>query len=129
MLRQHRLHSPRRLGPTRIPSLPLGQIPHRACRLSSKQHLLYPFLPRPAPSPPLHPRPLLHRSNSCPTGRRSPRPTGRRRLQARRPPRPDPMAASPSHLPPCLSGWRPNRRLARASLRRDPDRRLDHLAL
>lgn len=127
--RKLRLHSPRRLGPTRIPSLPLGQIPNRPCRLSSKQHFLHPLLPRPATPPPLHPPPLLHRPDSCPPSRRPPRPIERRRLQTRRPPRPDPMAASPTHLTPRLPSRGPNRRLAHASLRRNPHRRLDNLAL
>ena len=127
--RQLRLHSPRRLGPTRLPSLSLGQIPHRPRRLFSQQHLLHPILPRPASPPPLHPPPLLQRPNSRPTGRRSARPVGRGRPQTRRSPRPDPMAASPTHLPPRLPSRGPNRRLARASLRRNPHRCLDHLAL
>lgn len=127
--RKLRFHSPRRCRPTRLSSLPLGQVPHRPFHLPNRKRHLHPSLPRPPPPPSLHPRPIIQRPNRRPPRRGSPHPTRRRRKQARRPPCPDPMDASPPHFPPRLSSRGPNRCLACAVLRRDTHRCLDHFAL
>lgn len=127
--RKLRFHSPRRCRPTRLPSLSLGQVPHRPCYLPNRKRHLHPSLPRPPTPPSFHPRPILRRPNSRPFSRSSPHPTWRHRQQARRPPCPDPVDASPPHCPPCLSSRWPDRCLARAVLRRDTHHRLDNSAL
>lgn len=119
--RKLRLHSPRRLRPTRQPGLPLGQIPHRPHRLYLQQPLLHPLLARPPPPPPQHPPPLLHPPNNRPPRRRPPSPTRRRKPATRRPARPRPMATSPSHRAPRVPGRGTDRGIAGAGVRRDPD--------
>lgn len=115
--RQYRIHRPRCIRATRIPSVPVGKVPHRPNCLSTRQPFLHSPFPRPDSASTINTHPLFRPADCLPHCCRR-RCAGRHRQpQTRRPPGPDSMDANPPNHPARLPGGWPDSRIPHLGFR------------